>query len=232
MQVPGGALLDTLKQNSESPSGAKRSESGDCLARRWQASEPRERDAVFKKIFHLYYPPVQRLFERHRLSTAEAKDLAQDTMVKVEKGLEEFRFDTRFEVWLFKIAGNLYRNFCRDRCTHKRKAVEVSLDALTESGAWEADACTALWEPPVSDPLEDLLACERRRMLLVAVEALPPQERRCVEMLLGQELKYREIAVAMLIETDTVKAHLFHARQKLREKLSPYFRNIFDDPDQ
>lgn len=224
--------MDILKQNSESPEGATRSEIGDCLARRWQASEPGERDAVFKQIFHLYYLPIQRLFERHRLSAAEAKDLAQDTMVKAENGLAEFRFDTRFEVWLFKIAGNIYKNRCRDRGTQKRKAVEVSLDAVTESGAWEADSCTALWEPPVPDPLEGLLACERRRMLLVAVEALPPQERRCVEMLLGQELKYREIAVAMRIETDTVKAHLFHARQKLREKLGPYFRNFFDDPDQ
>jgi DNA-directed RNA polymerase specialized sigma24 family protein len=57
--------------------------------------------------------------------------------------------------------------------------------------------------------------------------------RRCVLLRLEQDLKYREIASVMQISIDTVKAHLFQARQLLKDKLSRYFRDQdYEDHDQ
>ena len=56
-----------------------------------------------------------------------------------------------------------------------------------------------------------------------AMADLPPQMRRGVELRVNQDLKYREIAVLMGVSIDTVKAHLFQARQMLKARLGNYF---------
>ena len=53
--------------------------------------------------------------------------------------------------------------------------------------------------------------------------ALPAQMRRCVELRVHQDLRYKEIADLMQVSIDTVKAHLYQARQQLKGKLSGYF---------
>jgi len=64
------------------------------------------------------------------------------------------------------------------------------------------------------------------RLLSSALAQLPPQMRRCVELRFGQELKYREIAAVMKISVDTVKSHLFQAREHLRQIVGEHFADI------
>jgi len=137
--------------------------------------------------------------------------------LKVHRGLPAFRYEARFETWLFQIAANLYRNTLRSQSTLKREAQEVSLDEAAEEPGGPA---TPTGE---TGALDEVLSEERSQVLHDALAELPCQMRRCVELRVHQDLRYREIADLMQVSIDTVKAHLYQARQQLKSKLSGYF---------
>jgi RNA polymerase sigma-70 factor (ECF subfamily) len=144
--------------------------------------------------------------------------------------LGNFRGDSKFETWLFQVCANVFKNCLRSRTTQKRDAQEVSWDEVEPGGGGSgggesggAEGGGAPWEWRESGPLDSLLEDERSRILYAAMQELPPQMRRCVELRVTRDLKYREIAELMNVSIDTVKAHLFQARQLLKSKLGDYF---------
>ena len=198
---------------------------GDQLVEQWQAGE--NPDECFRRIFLHYYGPVHGFFVKRGFSHEDSHDLAQETFLRVHKSLSTFRGESRFNTWVYQIAANIFRNDLRDRSTLKRAAQEVSLEDLQDQ---IPDAPLGYSSPArekdYDGPLENLLADERHRVLREALGSLPPQMRNCVILRLD-DLKYREIADLMQVSIETVKAHLFQARQQLKGKLAGYF----DDPD-
>jgi RNA polymerase sigma-70 factor (ECF subfamily) len=197
---------------------------GDRLVRLWRkAGSQVEQDEVFRQIFEQYRLAVFRFFKRRGCARQQAEDLAQDTFLRVYKNLEDFRRESRFATWLFQIAVNVYRNMVRDQCAQKRDAPESSLDSA-EDISW--NLAISLTDDEQPQPLVYLLTEEKRRLLREAIQELPPQMRRCVLMRVEGGMKYRDIADVLGISVDTVKAHLFQAKQKLKAKLSDYFTDL------
>lgn len=165
-----------------------------------------------EELFQRYYRPVVAFFLRKGFTFDESRDLAQDTFLRVFNKWESFRGESSIETWLFQIAANLYKNTLRSRQTQKRDAQEVPLDRdeVAELGSRE------------SDPLRVVLTEEQARLLWSALEKLPPQMRQAV-LLRIRDLKYREIADVMHVSIETVKAHLYQARQQFRKLLADYF---------
>lgn len=188
---------------------------GEDLAAQWQAGL--DRDELFRKIFDRYFRQVYAFFIQRGFSEDEAYDLGQETFVRAYKSLDSYRGESHFGTWLFQITTNVYRNEVRSRLTHKRGSGEVSLVAETDSLHPSGQ--------PQADPLDEALSAERQRVLNGAIRELPPQMRRCVELRIFQDLKYREIAELMRVSIETVKAHLFQARQLLKSKLGDYFND-------
>lgn len=194
------------------------------LVEQWQAGGNREEN--FRQIFLTYYRPVYAFFLRRGFPAEECYDLSQDTFLRVSKSLQTFRHESSFESWLFKIAANIYRNKLREQAALKREAQEVSLEELTDpAGAREGSAGAPL-SSPESGPLTGMLEQERQRLLRSALESLPAQMRRCVLLRIDQDLRYREIADLLRVSIDTVKAHLYQARQQLKGKLGDYFGDV------
>jgi RNA polymerase sigma-70 factor (ECF subfamily) len=186
---------------------------------RWQQGIDREES--FHQIFRQYYRLVRSFFAKRVRSEEEIEDLVQETFFRVHRNLANFRGDSKFETWLFQVSTNVYKNAVRSQTTQKRDAPEVSWDDVATGSAGDDAAAAA--EVRDNDPLDELLQDERSRLLHHAMQELPPQMRRCVELRVGQDMKYREIAVLMDVSIDTVKAHLFQARQLLKKKLGDYF---------
>ena len=165
-----------------------------------------------EELFRRYYRPVVAFFMKRGFSSEESRDLAQETFLRVFNKWDSFRGESSVETWLFQIAANLYKNTLRSLQTQKRDAQEVSLDAeVAELGSRE------------SDPLRAVLTEEEVRLLRAALEDLPPQMRQAVFLRVNGDLKYREIADVMHVSIETVKAHLYQARQHLRDRLADYF---------
>jgi RNA polymerase sigma-70 factor (ECF subfamily) len=171
-------------------------------------------EANSRRIFDRYYPWVRRFFVRRGYTAQDSEDLAQETLGRVFRQLSSFRNESTFDSWLFAVAANLHRNESRRRHRKKREGPEVSMDERSSDGA-------PPWEPAAAEasPARTAYEKERREALAKAVQELPPQMRQVLALRVDHELKYREIAAVLQISIETVKAHLFQARQRLREEL-------------
>ena len=176
---------------------------------RWQAGVDRE--ASFRLLVESYYRPVRYYFEKRGFSAEDARDLTQETFLGIYKGLAGFRREAGFETWLYSIAANACRKALRHRRVHKRR-LETEATSMTELPREIA-------HPAAGGALGGVLQGERRQRLRRAIDALPGRMRACLAMRVYQELSYREIAVAMRLSVETVKAHLYQARQRLRREL-------------
>jgi RNA polymerase sigma-70 factor (ECF subfamily) len=146
-------------------------------------------------------------------------DLTQETFLRAYRGIAKLRGDSDFGFWLFHIAHNIWRNELRTRSADKRQGFEVPLNNDSPSSPDMASSPAS----PELDPLSELLHGESAERLRKALDTLPPQMRRCVLLRVHQDLKYREIAALMGVSIETVKSHLYQARQQLLQKMSEYF---------
>jgi len=166
-------------------------------------------------LFNRYYRPVVCFFLRKGFQLEESRDLAQDTFLRVFNKWESFRGESSAETWIFQIAANLYKNRLRGNATQKRDADEVPLE--------NERAADMVQDRNGEDGLGTMLTQERAKKLREAMADLPPQMRQAVYLRVAGDMKYREIADVMHVSIETVKAHLYQARQHLRDRLSDYF---------
>lgn len=199
--------------------GSRTDERRNVWVERWQQGiDPEE---SFRQIFHRYSRIIYKFFAKRGFNEEECEDLVQETFLRVHRNLDSFRGDAQFGTWLFQVSANVYKNELRSRMAQKRDAQEVSLDE-GEPGSGTNGAGVFL-EPDGEGPLGEMLTEERSEVLRRAMADLPTQMRRCVELRVNQDLKYKEIALLMGVSIDTVKAHLFQARQLLKARLAHYF---------
>lgn len=190
-----------------------------------QAGSRREEN--FHRLFDLYYGRVFRFFAKRGIPAEDCRDLAQDTFVGIYRGIGAFRGEAELDAWIFKIAANLYRKRLRWGAAEKRAGTVVALDSAAAPHVAET-----LGDGPVdlpaagSAPDSRILDRERSRLLRAAVRTLPDQMRNCLILRVYYDLKYREIAAAMRISIETVKAHLFRARERIKESLGDYFEDL------
>jgi RNA polymerase sigma-70 factor, ECF subfamily len=171
----------------------------------------------FEKLFRRFRPLVHSFFLRKGFSADESKDLTQEVFLRVFKGIDTFRGESRFERWLWEIADNIYLNELRRRRTEKRHGIEQSLDATVESGDGSSPALEIA--APDLSPEEEVFRRQSLKDLRAAFQDLPDQMRRCCILRYEKGLKYQEIAVVMKISIETVKAHLHQARKRLTARL-------------
>ena len=159
------------------------------------------------------------------MSPEDCRDLTQETLFSVYKGLKDLRQESQFESWMYKIAMNEYRNEIERRHAKKREASQVSLEEV-ENPSEDQHLPARQVVAPGADPMEALLDKEKLEKLRAALEELPEQMRRCAQLRVAKDLSYQEIASLMGISINTVKAHLHQAQKVLREKLSSYFSEV------
>jgi RNA polymerase sigma-70 factor (ECF subfamily) len=180
-----------------------------------------DREANFDDLFDRYYNQVVRFFRWKGMSPEDARGLTQETFILVYTGIADLRAAAQFNGWLFRIALNVYRNAIVHRRRAKRSAPEVSLeDALGQSDERRSAVIRAVAHD--DDPMQDLLEQEKIEQLRAALEELPDQMRRCMQLRVLNELPHQAIADVMGLSVNTVKAHLHQARKILQTRLRGY----------
>jgi RNA polymerase sigma-70 factor (ECF subfamily) len=138
-------------------------------------------------------------------SAADAEEAAQDGFVKAHAALGRFREDAPFRPWLLAIVANEARN--RRRSAGRRAGLALRAAQELPSG----DAAPS--------PEAALLAQERRRTLLAAVESLAPDERLVIACRYFLELSEEETAAVIGRRRGTVKSRTSRALARLRERM-------------
>ncbi len=182
--------------------------------------EGSDRQGAFRLLYETYFHAIQRFFARKGLPPEDCLDLTQETFLGIYRGLDGYEHRQRFTAWLYRVATTTYLKRRRTAATAKRAAVEVSRDDMENPEA-------TLAVP--GRQLNGLLDEERWRALRTAVAELPEQMRDCLTLRLYHQLDYKEIAALKKISLETVKAHLFRARQKLKERLAGYALGDLED---
>jgi len=185
----------------------------------------RDSQRNFQLLFERFYDRVWRFFQRKGFSPEDSEELTQEVFLSVYKGLTELRGPEQFQSWLFAVARNTYVNELERLHARKREGVQVSLEEEVGEGE-DLTLAERLPAGPGSIPIETILDRERIETLHEAMMQLPEQMRRCVQFRVLQDASYQEIATVMEISINTVKAHLFKARETLRERLRPYFAEV------
>ncbi len=190
-------------------------------------SDDSARDREFGRLYQAYFRRVCFFYSKQGFPAAQSEELAQDAFLNIYKGLGNFRGESNIETWIFRIVRNTLKNRFRQDQAQRRGATEVSISRNDEESGAVAEGPVAVDDG--SEPERALLSAEKLRLLQAALAELPPQMREVLTLRLSSGLKYREIAERMNISIDTVKSHLFQARQKLKMSVGSYFEIERDD---
>lgn len=143
----------------------------------------------------------------------EAADVVADAFVRVFNALPNFKGNSAFSTWLYRILTNCFLDL---RKKDKSK-YNVSLEATLSTPDGDI---TRQVEDPGLTPAEETERSERERTVINAVNVLPEYQRAMIVMYHSENLSYEEIAAALDLPIGTVKSRLNRARLSLREILS------------
>ena len=175
---------------------------------------------LFQELVERYEQKLYNFGLRMCGDVCDAEDLVQETFLNVFRYLKDFRFETKFKNWLYRIATSV--------CIKKRRKSkyapekELSLDEFISKN-----------DPPVTDeipewaqiPLEQLLNEELSKLLKDAILTLPEKYRLVVVLRDLEGFSTHETAQILNLKSSNVKVRLHRARLFLQDKLREYFRN-------
>ncbi|RKU38272.1 hypothetical protein C6496_07225 [Candidatus Poribacteria bacterium] len=184
----------------------------DELIRRFQNGDTE----AFNPLILKYQKKIYNFLYRRVRDRETAKDLCQEVFLKAFKALPNFKGDSTFYSWVYRIAINCSIDFQRQRNRVKVLTFEeLSFDA--------DDVLRMLNSHPSPEMLTE--SEELGRIIRKAVEKLPPGQRRVFNLRHRRELAIKEIAALLNRSEGTIKAHLHHAHQRLQSMLLPYLQN-------
>ena len=188
-----------------------RSEEDFLLVRAFQGGNKEAFDKLVLKhkdrLFNLCY--------RYLSDYEEANDSSQDAFIKAYTGLKRFRFECTFSTWLYRIAVNTCKNKIQSsEFRQKKKRVSLEVGANPEADGPGMD----LQNGSVS-PARQLEEKERRKILMGAVDRLPPEHKEMITLRDIEGLSYEEIVEVTGLNPGTVKSRLSRARLDLASKL-------------
>ncbi len=185
-------------------------ERGDLeLVRRAQAGER----AGFDLLVHKYQHRVAHLVGRYVRDAAEVEDVAQEVFLKAYRGLANFRNESAFYTWLYRIAVNTAKNYAG---AVARRATEQAVDAHEAEGSHSA----ALLRDSAT-PERELASDEIQRAITATLEGLPTELREALVLREMDGLTYDEIAAVMECPIGTVRSRIFRAREAIDRRIEP-----------
>jgi RNA polymerase sigma-70 factor, ECF subfamily len=196
--VPGNRELDQLL--------VERAQQGDKKA--------------FGMLVEKYHRKLGRLLGRMIRDQAEVEDVVQESFIKAYRALHNFRGDSAFYTWLYRIGINTAKNYLVSMGRRPQVMQEVEIDDVEnfEDGGEMRTMDTpetALMTKQIAQTVNDTVA------------SLPEELRTAITLREIEGLSYEEIATLMQCPIGTVRSRIFRARETISLKLRP----LLDTPD-
>lgn len=180
-----------------------------ALVQRVQNGDKRAFDLLVLKYQH----KLTSLISRYIHDWSECQDVAQESFIRAYRALANFRGDSQFYTWLYKIAVNTAKNHL---VSAGRRPPTDDVDAVD---AVQYDGGGRLRD--TDTPEHQLLRQEIERTVASTVESLPEELRMAITLREVDGLSYEEIAEAMDCPIGTVRSRIFRARDAIDQKLRP-----------
>lgn len=180
-----------------------------ALVERVQNGDSRAFDLLVQK----YQNRISKLIARFVRNPADVQDVAQEAFIKAYRALPNFRGESAFYTWLYRIAINTAKNHL---VAAGRKTPSYAVD-VQEVEKYDASE----WLKEYATPERELLADEIQATVKTALEVLPPDLREAITLREIEGLSYEDIAQVMDCPIGTVRSRIFRAREAIDEKLQP-----------
>ncbi|GAA4405418.1 RNA polymerase sigma factor [Advenella faeciporci] len=180
------------------------------LVARVQKGDKRAFDLLVLK----YQRKIMRLLSRMLNNQAEVEDIAQETFIKAYRALPQFRGESAFYTWLYRIAINTARNWLS---SNQRKML-VSDTFETKEGETFSQSDNLI---DIDTPESRMVSSEIAQTVNKAIEDLPEDLRTAIVLREMEGLSYEEIAQTMECPIGTVRSRIFRAREAIAARLKP-----------
>jgi RNA polymerase sigma-70 factor (ECF subfamily) len=180
---------------------------------------------AFEMLVVKYQRRIERLIGRMVRDVDLVPDIAQETFIRAYRAIPQFRGESAFYTWLYRIAVN----------TAKKALMELKRDPLiteTARASRDDDDETSRVENELSDgetPDAVLASKQIAAAVNLAIEALSDELRQAITLREIEGLSYEEIAEMMDCPIGTVRSRIFRAREAIAQRLRPLLGTRLDE---
>lgn len=169
---------------------------------------------AFELLVAKYQRKLVRLISRIVRDPAEVEDVAQEAFIKAYRALPQFRGESAFYTWLYRIAVNTAKNFL---VAQGRRA-----PTSTEKDAEEAETFEDAGQlRDINTPESILMSRQVAMTVNAAMDKLPQELRTAITLREVEGMSYDEIAELMGCPIGTVRSRIFRAREAIATDLRP-----------
>jgi RNA polymerase sigma-70 factor (ECF subfamily) len=187
----------------------KKPDADQALVKRVQKGDQRAFDLLVLKYQHKVIGVVSR-YVRNR---ADMEDIAQEAFIKAYRALPNFRGDSAFYTWLYRIAINTAKNHL---VSQSRRPPATDVDAQDAEYLYGDSDLQDIQNP------ENLLFSEELKQVVDrAIKELPDDLRTAVTLREYDGLSYEEIAEVMECPVGTVRSRIFRGREAIENEIQP-----------
>ena len=169
---------------------------------------------AFGMLVEKYHRKLGRLLGRMIRDQAEVEDVVQESFIKAYRALHNFRGDSAFYTWLYRIGINTAKNYLVSMGRRPQVMQEVEIEDVENfDDGYEMRTMdtpeTAMMTKQIAQTVNDTVA------------SLPEELRTAITLREIEGLSYEEIAILMQCPIGTVRSRIFRARETISEKLRP-----------
>ena len=170
---------------------------------------------AFDLLVLKYQHRIIKLVSRYIRDPSDAMDVAQDAFLKAYRALPNFRGESAFYTWLYRIAINTAKNYL---VMQSRHLLETEVIPENEEGEqFELESTLKEYSTPENMVLTD----EIQATIVAAIDDLPDDLRTAILLREVEGLSYEEIANVMGCPVGTVRSRIFRARESVDSRLKP-----------
>jgi len=177
----------------------------------------------FDELVRRYQDKVYRLCFKILRHEDDAAEALQDAFLSAFRGLKNFKAESTFSTWLYRIATNASLMKYR-----KRRDGHVSLEQSQSTNENSETMQIPDWS---QQPAQDLLDSETREIMAEGIQRLPEELRTVFVLRDVQDMSNAEVAEVLGLSIAAVKSRLHRARRSLRDWLDRYFRDRLSHKD-
>ncbi|ABM25828.1 MULTISPECIES: RNA polymerase sigma factor RpoE [Shewanella] len=168
---------------------------------------------AFNLLVLKYQSKVISLISRYVRNQADVADVAQEAFIKAYRALPNFRGESAFYTWLYRIAVNTAKNYL---VSQGRRAPANDVDAEDAEYYEGSDALKEF-----ASPERLMLSDEIKKVIFDTLETLPEELRMAISLRELDGMSYEDIAIVMDCPVGTVRSRIFRAREAIDKKLQP-----------
>lgn len=168
---------------------------------------------AFDLLVLKYQNRIMKVLSRYLYDQSEVQDMAQEAFIKAYRALPNFRGDSAFYTWLYRIAINTAKNHL---VAQGRRPPSADVDA-TDAEQYDGESALKNYASPEREVLKD----EIQRVVANAINDLPDDLKTAITLRELEGMSYEEIAEAMDCPIGTVRSRIFRAREAVDVKLRP-----------